>query len=303
MKTLDFIVNKKWWFLGISLLFFVFRWETLGFILLIISVIGIVKTYYHPKGNNYDLPAGLKVYPDKVKKEHFTKCPVCKEGKIKKDSEKEDLFNCENCSAEFKKTDENMYRLNTKNCSDKYSDFQYNKDNFLVYEWNMIALTGKTLREYTLESFEKGDVPNLTKLGIDVRVALKSNEHGVWVEKSELHEPRSVREFKGGSRGVSVRVAKGVSVRLGNFKGQSESHEEMRHIDDGTLILTNKRIIFSSTHRSSNIDLRKILDLVVFTDGFRVYIENRKRPQFFAVSDPAFWHALLKGVIKSRGEK
>jgi len=303
MSTLDFIINKKWWFLGISLLFFVFRWETLGFILLIVSIVGIVKTYYNPKGNSYELPEGLKVYDDKVKKDNFIKCAVCKEGKIKKNSEKENLFNCEKCSAEFKKTDENKYKLNTKNCSEKYSDFQYNKDNLIIYEWNMIASTGKTLREYTLERFEKGDVPNLTKMGIDVRVPLKSKEHGVYVEKSELHEPRSVREFKGGSRGVSVRVAKGVSVRLGNFKGQSESHEEMRHIDDGVLILTNKRIIFSATTRSSNIDLRKILDLVVFTDGFRVYIENRKRPQFFAVSDPALWHALLKGVIKSRGER
>jgi hypothetical protein len=38
----------------------------------------------------------------------------------------------------------------------------------------------------------------------------------------------------------NLRVAKGVSFRLGGASARSESHDEIRVIDQGSLILTNK---------------------------------------------------------------
>ncbi|OYT32470.1 hypothetical protein B6U93_01685 [Candidatus Woesearchaeota archaeon ex4484_78] len=289
MGFTDFCIKTRWWFLVIGILTFSFG---IGWILLIFSIIGFVKNHSpaNKKNKNYSLPAGFN-YPDKVKKDNFIKCPVCKKGKIKKDKKKPKFKNCDFCKAQFKKTGEKSFKLSVKNCSDEYADYQYANCDFSLNEWNTIALTGKTLRENILEQFRRGDVPNLSEKEIKSPVALKSKEHFIWVEQSQLYEPRAVRNYKGGS----VRVAKGAYIHL----GQAESHQEMRHIDNGFLTLTNKRLIFSGGQRSSNIDLKRIINITVYSDGFKVNIENRQKPQFFATNDSEFWHALLTGAIKN----
>ena len=70
-------------------------------------------------------------------------------------------------------------------------------------------------------------------------------------------------------------------------------------IDSGSLILTNKRLIFSGEVRSSNIDLRRIINTNVYKNGFKVSIENRKKPMFFKIRDVEFWHALLTGIMSN----
>jgi len=286
----EFAIKVRWWFLG-GFFFILLFWSDLGIIglaMLVISIIGFVKNKSYSGSKLFSLPDGFD-YPEKVKKEDFIKCPVCKTGKIKQDSEKEKLFVCNHCNAQYKKTSELDYTLSVKNCDESYKDFTYKNYNFSIYEWNTIAVTGKTLRENTLEQFRKGEIPNLTN--IDAPVSLKSNEHFVWGEQSQLHEPRAVRNYGG----ASVRVAKGVRIHM----GQAESHQEMRHIDNGFLTLTNKRLIFSGGQRSSNIELKKVMNLIIYRDGFKVNIENRQKPQFFATKDPEFWHALLTGAMKS----
>lgn len=290
MSFSDFCIKTRWWFLIGSFVIFLFIPDLsfFGLIMLVFSIIGFVKNHSPTNKTNYSLPAGFD-YPSKVKKDNLIKCPVCKKGKVKQDSEKPNLHNCDNCNAQFKKSNDNLYKLSVKNCDEEYNDFQYKNCNFSTYEWNTIVETGKTLRENLLEQFRKGDVPNLSDK-IDSPVALKLKENFVWGEQSQLHEPRAVRNYGG----TSVRVAKGVRIHM----GQAESHQEMRHIDNGFLTLTNKRLIFSGGQRSSNIDLRKIMNITIHTDGFKVNIENRQKPQFFATNDSEFWNALLTGTMK-----
>lgn len=285
MGFIEFCIKTRWWFLVIGILTLGLG---IGWILLIFSIIGFIKNHSPTNKTRYSLPSGFD-YPDKVKKDDFIKCPVCKKGKIKTDEEKPKFSNCTECNAQFKLTGEKTYKLSVKNCEEDYKNFQYTNCDFNLNEWNTIVLTGKTLRENTLEQFRRGDVPNLSN--IQAPVSLKSKEHFIWGEQSQLHEPRAVRNYRGGS----VRVAKGAYIHL----GQSESHQEMRHIDNGFLTLTNMRLIFSGGQRSSNIDLKKIMNITIYSDGFKVNIENRQKPQFFATNDAEFWHALLTGTMKS----
>jgi len=287
----EFCIKTRWWFLVGSFIIFTFISDLsfFGLAMLVFSIIGFVKNHSPSNKTNYSLPSGFD-YPDKVKKDDFIKCPVCQKGKVQQDSEKPNLKNCDSCNAQFKKTNDSSFKLSIKNCDEKYKDYQYANCDFSIYEWNTIALTNKTLRENTLEQFRKGDVPNLSNQKVDSPVTLKSNEHFVWGEQSQLHEPRAVRNYGGGS----VRVAKGVRIHM----GQAESHQEMRHIDNGFLTLTNKRLIFSGGQRSSNIDLKKIMNITIHSDGFKVNIENRQKPQFFATDDSDFWNALLTGTMK-----
>lgn len=286
MGFIEFCIKGRWWLLVGG---FLLASTGVGIILIVLSIIGFVKKGKTNSGKIYSLPSSFD-YPKEMKVKHFLKCPVCKKGKIEQDSEKQNLNICQNCNAQFKEKDELEYQLSVKNSGEEYQDYPYNNCNFSVYEWNTIAMSGKTLRENTLEKFKKGEVPNLSDMQIDSPVILTSKEHFIWSESSQLHEPRAIRNHKG----ASIRVAKGAYIHL----GQSESHQEMRHIDNGILTLTNKKLVFNGGQRSSNIELKRIMNIYVYSDGFKVNIENRQKPQFFKVPDGEFWAALTTGAMK-----
>lgn len=292
----DFCIKTRVWFLVGSFVIFIFISDLsfFGLIMLIFSIIGFVKNHSPTNKTNYSLPSGFDYSPN-AKKDDFVKCPVCKKGTIKQDKKKDNIKNCSICKSQFKKTNDSSFKLSIKNCDENYKGYQYANCDFHIYEWNTVALTNKTLRENTLEQLRKGNIPNLSNKNISSPVTLKTNEHFVWSEQSQLHEPRAVRNY-GGS---SVRIAKGVRIHM----GQAESHQEMRHIDNGLLTLTNKRLIFSGGQRSSNISLNKVMNITIHTDGFKVNIENRQKPQFFATNDSEFWNALLTGTMTHSNQK
>jgi hypothetical protein len=92
-----------------------------------------------------------------------------------------------------------------------------------------------------------------------------------------LHEPRSVT--RGAYGGPSVHVAKGVTLRVGGF--QAQSHEELKELDQGTLVLTNKRLCFSGGLRSLEIDLRKLISVDPYADAVAVRRSGKEKTEFF----------------------
>ena len=96
-----------------------------------------------------------------------------------------------------------------------------------------------------------------------------------------LLEPRTVRSGIYG--GPSFRIARGMYVRLGAFR--SESHEEIQQVDKGTLVLTNKRLVFLGSKRTLEIDLRKILSMEPYSDALGVRISGKTRTIYFSGMD------------------
>jgi len=103
--------------------------------------------------------------------------------------------------------------------------------------------------------------------------------------KINLQEPRAVRQTHAAYGGPTVRVAKGVLFRLGGASARSESHEEIRVIDQGSLILTNKRLIFIGSKRTNNIDIRKIMAIEAYKDGIELQRENKQKTKYFTGTD------------------
>ena len=101
--------------------------------------------------------------------------------------------------------------------------------------------------------------------------------------RTTLMEPHSVRTYRAGSNGVSIRVAKGLSFRLGGMAGRGESHEELRLLDVGTLILTSERLIFIGSVRTKNISFADLLALEAYTDALRVSHVGKSKPEIYAL--------------------
>jgi hypothetical protein len=57
--------------------------------------------------------------------------------------------------------------------------------------------------------------------------------------------------YQGGSQGVSFRVAKGVSYRVGGHRGTfTPGDEELKIVDEGTAVVTNQRAVFQGAGKT-----------------------------------------------------
>ena len=109
-------------------------------------------------------------------------------------------------------------------------------------------------------------------------ILLKGGEQAIFVLSGvSLHEPRSVT--RGVYGGPSIHVAKGLTIRTGAF--QAQSHEELKEIDSGTLVLTTKRLCFSGHLRSLEVDLRKLISVDAYSDAAAIRRSGKEKTEFF----------------------
>src|SRR5262249_4190827 len=100
---------------------------------------------------------------------------------------------------------------------------------------------------------------------------LQKGEQIVWAfGGTEYLEDRIRRQYVGGSRGVSVRVMKGVYYHVGGFKGHAIDRTERVHVDQGWLTVTNKFIHFTGNVKALRIKYDKIISFLPFSDGLGV---------------------------------
>jgi hypothetical protein len=122
---------------------------------------------------------------------------------------------------------------------------------------------------------QNGNMPSVTVSN----VVLFKGEKPLWVEPVDLIEEKVVRRhYSGGSRGISFRVMKGVSYRVGGHKGTMTAEKGLVVVSSGDMIITNKRIIVKGDRKSFAIKLNNLLGTELFTNG--IYMpENRKATQ------------------------
>ncbi len=102
-------------------------------------------------------------------------------------------------------------------------------------------------------------------------LTLQRNEVVHWQQPCfEMAERVVKREYVGGSKGVSVRVMKGLSVSFGKQRGKFESETGVVQISTGDFIVTNKRLIYTSNKKSFSHHHEKIISITHFEDGIGV---------------------------------
>lgn len=127
----------------------------------------------------------------------------------------------------------------------------------------------KVLQSKVLQDILAGNVPapRITIAG-DFPFLLSKTEHLVWLFRNiTLHQQKVQREYVGRSRGVSVRVMKGVYYRTGGFKGHPIETTIMKRIGTGSVCFTDKHIYFASPEKSLKIPYSKILSVESYSNG------------------------------------
>ena len=100
---------------------------------------------------------------------------------------------------------------------------------------------------------------------IDVDIILKKGEEAYFYTQVTFYEERTKRIYQGRSAGTSIRVAKGISFRVGANKGNAVNEDYLKEIDSGEFIITNKRIVFVGDNKSWNIVLVKLVRIEATT--------------------------------------
>ncbi len=91
-----------------------------------------------------------------------------------------------------------------------------------------------------------------------------------------MFQEKIVREYQGGSRGMSYRICKGVTYRTGSFKGRPVERSSMDKVGVGSLVITNKHFFFHCPTASVKIPYSKLVGVTPYSDGLEVHKEEAK---------------------------
>lgn len=141
-------------------------------------------------------------------------------------------------------------------------------------------------QEQILEILESGKVPNLD-INLDLPFRMQRNERWlVSVDNVAYAEMRVKREIQGRSAGTSVRVAKGVSFRLGASRGTPVETDVLTPRGHGLLAVSTKHLFFQG-ERSFRIPLAKIVSAQTLpSQGMEIVRERASAlPEIFSLDD------------------
>lgn len=130
--------------------------------------------------------------------------------------------------------------------------------------------------------FQQNGVPEIANPGF----VLQNGEKLHCYLKATLMQPRRKTEFIGKSSGMRVRIAKGISYTFGDYAGKPKTKLYLSKEGQGTLFLTNKRLVFNGI-RNLSYPLNKIADLKFCEDGFAILRENETVIKLFQCQNKA----------------
>ena len=120
-----------------------------------------------------------------------------------------------------------------------------------------------------LSKLQQGQMPS--QANVTVPILLASGEYVIWQYTDvTMYQEKITKEWVGRSSGWSYRVCKGVYYRTGGSKGHPIEHSSMENVGVGTLVLTNKHIIFYSSQHASKIPYKKLIGVTPYADGIEL---------------------------------
>ena len=161
-----------------------------------------------------------------------------------------------------------------------------------------------------------GSVPEIAK---EVRVRLAQggvflpSEHTTLIlkkdETSLLDTPVSLlkevtdREYVGGSRGVSIPLGGGVRYRAGAMRGHMVTiGTHWAVADDGTLTVTDRRIVYHGGRKTLEFPFAKLATLNVYSDAIDLGVTTRQTTSSFSTSNADLIAGIIHGAISHQDD-
>lgn len=149
-----------------------------------------------------------------------------------------------------------------------------------------------------LRDLAEGLPPDRVSIEGSTPFLLAKDEKVIWLfQDCDYYELRRFSHYEGGSRGVSVRLAKGVYYRFGAFRGQKITTENFEITDHGIFAVTNKHVQFKGSKKGFRIRLNKLISCEMMDNGILFYKDGANpKPQGVTVNDPWFAANLISSL-------
>jgi hypothetical protein len=147
-----------------------------------------------------------------------------------------------------------------------------------------------------IASVNDGRLPDVTS---QATIVLKPGETAHYVVVASLMKEVTLREFRGGSHGVSIPIVKGVRYRTGSFRGKSVVvGTQLQVADQGGLWVTSLRVVFVGQRKTLDLPYAKLANLNVFTDGVSFNMSNRQTVPLFKVPNGQVVAAIVNAAAQ-----
>lgn len=157
----------------------------------------------------------------------------------------------------------------------------------------------KVAKGLILNDISQGKLPeNRLNISGNSPFLLDKGETLIWIFQTvEFYEQRSKTTFEGKSQGISIKIAKGVYYRTGQFKGNPVTTTQMTLIANGMFALTNKNIYFASASKSFKIPYAKLISMTQYSDGIGLQKDGASsKPQIFKGLDGWFTYNIISNL-------
>jgi hypothetical protein len=156
----------------------------------------------------------------------------------------------------------------------------------------------RLVKSAVLRDLMHGVIPKRIQWDGDLPLNFQKSEQLVWIfQHSEYLEEKTSRQYIGGSRGISVRIMKGVYYHVSGFKGRTIDRTERVHVDTGLVAVTTKHLYFSGTKRSFRIPYTKVVSFEPFSNGLGIMRDAASaKTQIFVTHDGWFTYNLVANL-------
>jgi hypothetical protein len=159
---------------------------------------------------------------------------------------------------------------------------QQNQSRALVRErQKYLAQFGGIDPQEVIDRVKSGQYPS-----VPTGIMLHKGEIALYAVPASLAEDKTTRKYVGGSTGYSIPLGHGFRFRVGSYQGHTISREQLTKVDQGTVIVTTKRIVYNGSRRSLTIPSNQVLNTVLYRDGVDVRTENRAKREVFQCKNP-----------------
>lgn len=132
---------------------------------------------------------------------------------------------------------------------------------------------------------------------ITANLVLKPKEMAVSSSQATLCRYKTRTQYVGGSQGFSIPLGHGLRYRVSSFRGQPIQTDVLSELDQGTLVVTNQRLVFLGTKRDVSTPVAKLLQVEPFSNGIGISREGKESRDIYLLERPAYSLLYLQWVV------
>ena len=146
----------------------------------------------------------------------------------------------------------------------------------------------------------EGTIPQRQNIQSRIPFNLMKSEKLVWMFQNVAYlEDVTRREMHGSSRGLTIRVARGIYYRPSAFKSRVVEWDETVRLDTGLMGLTTKHIHFAGDTKRFRVRYDRIVAFEPYSDGIGIMREAQTaKPQTFITNDGWFTYNMATNLAQ-----